>query len=306
GGGGAPPRIWGAALLGFLSALIVGPCLAPPLAGALLYIGSSGDPLLGGLALFALGLGMGLPLILLGTVGGGILPRPGPWMDEVRVLFGVILIGVAWWLLARILPGPVMLAMWAALLAGYGVHLGALERRRRASGALRLAQAGGMLALIYAGILLVGAASGAKDPLRPLGPLTGGTAAAAESGAEHTVFRRVDGLEELEAALAAAARAGRPAVVDFYADWCVECVRMERTVFSRQRVADALSDVAALQVDVTEYGTADRALMREFGVIGPPTILFFGAGGEERRDHRLIGEVDAEGFIAHLDRALAR
>lgn len=294
----------GAAALGFLSALIVGPCLAPPLAGALLYIGSSGDPVLGGLALFALGLGMGLPLIVLGTVGGGMLPRPGPWMDQVRVFFGVVLIGVALWLLGRVLPGPAILALWAVLLAAYGVHLGALQRRTRTA-AGDLGQAAGVLGLIYAAILLVGAASGAHDPLRPLQRLAAGPEAAGTE-ADRSALRRVANADELDAALAAAARAGRPAVVDFYADWCVECVHMERTVFGQPEVHEALADVAALQVDVTDYDAADRALMREFGVIGPPTILFFGADGDERRNHRLVGEVDAAGFVAHLERALAR
>lgn len=301
GQGGGRPRLWGAAVLGFFSALIVGPCLAPPLAGALLYIGGSGDPLLGGLALFALGLGMGLPLIVLGTVGGGVLPRPGPWMDEVRVFFGVVLVGVALWLLARVLPGPAMLALWAVLLAGYGVHLGALEWRTRPS-AGRPLQAAGVLALIYAGILLVGAASGAHDPLRPLQPLAAGTAT--DAAGERSALRRVGDVDALRAALAAAERAGRPALVDFYADWCVECVRMERTVFSRPEVHRALAGVAALQVDVTDYDAADRALLREFDVLGPPTILFFGADGRERRRYRLIGETDVDGFLTRLDQAL--
>lgn len=293
----------GAAAMGFGAALIVGPCLAPPLAGALLYIGASGDAVLGGIALFALGLGMGTPLIALGTIGGGALPKAGAWMDKVRVFFGVILLGVAVWLLARILPGPVILALWALLLAGYAVFLGALEPLGEMRGGRALAKAGGVLGLVYAVILLVGAALGGGDPLHPLQPLT--SAAGPAPAVTHPApFRRVDDLPELRSALAAAARAERPAVVDFYADWCVECVHMARTVFTEPAVRAALAPVAALQVDVTAYDRGDRGLMRALGVLGPPTMLFFGADGEERQRYRLVGAVDAEGFLAHLQRAL--
>lgn len=305
-GRGREGSLIGAGLMGFVAALIAGPCLAPPLAGALLYIGASGNAILGGVALFALGLGMGIPLIVLGTIGGGVLPRAGAWMNEVKSLFGVILLGVAIWLLARILPGPLTLVLWSLLLAGYGIHLGAAEPlSQSAGGGKRLAKAAGILGLVYAVILLVGAASGASNPLKPLQPLTAAnTGKVATTAATTRVFRRVETADALHAALAAAARNGRPAVVDFYADWCVECVHMKRTVFSKPKVREALSDVAALQIDVTDYDAADRALMREYGVIGPPTMLFYAANGEELTDYRLIGGVDANTFIQHLHRAL--
>ncbi len=290
----------GAALMGLAAALIVGPCLAPPLAGALLYIGSSGDAVLGGAALFALGIGMGLPLIVLGTAGAGVLPRAGAWMDQIKVLFGVILLGVAIWLLTRILPGPAILALWAILLAAYGVHLGALESAT--TSASRLAKAAGVLGLIYATILLVGASMGGADPLRPLAALMHSTTPAGR--AETSVFQRVSGRDELFDALDSAAAEQRPALIDFYADWCVECVHMERTVFNDEKVLQALKPVTALQVDVTDYNAQDRALLKELGVIGPPTILFFDAQGNELENHRLIGEVDADGFVRHLQRAL--
>lgn len=304
-GRGRQGGVAGAAIIGFVSALIVGPCLAPPLAGALLYIGASGDAVLGGLALFALGLGMGLPLIALGTVGGGVLPRAGAWMNRIKQLFGVILLGVALWLLARILPGPLVLALWAVLLLAYGVHLGALRATALDStGPARLQQSAGLLLVVYAVILAVGAASGSERPLRPLDRLAAGHAG--NSGRTSTAagldspFTRVADQSQLDAALAAAARAGRPAIVDFYADWCVECVQMEHTVFADPAVRAALGEVTALQVDVTDYDSADRALLERMGVFGPPTIVFYDADGNEARGQRLVGTIDAEGFIQQL------
>lgn len=304
-GRGREGGLIGAGLMGFVAALIAGPCLAPPLAGALLYIGATGDAVLGGLALFALGLGMGLPLILLGTAGGGMLPRAGAWMNEVKCLFGVILLGVAIWLLARILPGPVALLLWSLLLAAYGVHLGATTRLDNAtSGFRQIAKAIGMLALAYAIMLLAGASIGANNPLQPLQPLTVGQAGSAPTTTATSVFRQVTGPKQLRAALTTAARRGQPAVVDFYADWCVECVTMQRTVFSKPKVQAALSSVAAIQVDVTDYDAVDRAILANYHVIGPPTLLFFAANGVERSDYRLVGGVDAQGFLHHLQRAL--
>lgn len=291
----------GAALMGFAAALIVGPCLAPPLAGALLYIGSSGDAVLGGAALFALGIGMGLPLIILGTAGAGMLPKAGAWMEKIKVLFGVILLGVAIWLLTRIVPSPAILALWAVLLAAYGVYLGALESA--ATPIKRLAKAAGLLSLIYATILLVGAAMGATNPLRPLQDL-GQKQSNSQAVSKASAFKRVSNRDELFAALETAAREQRPAVVDFYADWCVECVHMERTVFNTEAVQNALAPIAALQIDITDYNAQDRDLLKELGVIGPPTILFYDATGDELKNYRLIGEVDAPGFVKHLQRAL--
>jgi len=303
-GRGREGDIVGAAVIGFVSALIVGPCLAPPLAGALLYIGASGDAVLGGLALFALGLGMGLPLIALGTLGGGILPRSGAWMIQIKHLFGVILLGVAVWLLARILPGPLVLALWAILLLSYGVQLGALRATSVQSTApMRLMQSAGLLLIIYAVVLVLGAASGSERPLRPLDRLALGTIGAGDSASNAALdspFTRVADQAELDAALAAAARASRPAVVDFYADWCVECVQMEHTVFADPAVRAALDEITALQVDVTDYNAADRALLKDMGVFGPPTIVFYDVDGNEVRSQRVVGTVEAQGFIQQL------
>ncbi|GAB3678851.1 protein-disulfide reductase DsbD [Salinisphaera aquimarina] len=297
----------GAAIMGFVSALVVGPCLAPPLAGALLYIGASGNALLGGVALFALGLGMGLPLIALGTVGASVLPRAGAWMNRIKHLFGVILLGVAIWLLARILPGPVALAMWAALLTAYGVQLGAIDGMSRATGPRAwLTRAAALLVLAWGVLMLIGAAAGAGNPLQPLRPFIQTGAGNATTPAGDNIaspFRRIQNKDALTAALAAAARAGQPAVVDFYADWCVECVQLEHTVFADPQVRAALGKVTALQVDVTDYDAADRALLRELNVFGPPTMLFYRPDGREAADQRLVGTMSTAELMRHIQRA---
>jgi len=300
----------GAAVMGFLAALIVGPCLAPPLAGALLYIGESGDAVLGGTALFALGLGMGTPLLALGAAGGGVLPKAGAWMHQVQVFFGVILLGVAVWLLGRIVPGPVYVGLWAALLAGYGIYLRALDPLPDdAGGVRRTAKAGGVVGLMYAAILLAGAGAGADDPLRPLTPFASGQASSpstATTSANAALFERVSSSASLEAALSRAADSGRPAVIDIYADWCVECKELEREVFGDPEVQRALREVAAVKLDVTAYNSDQRQALRSLEILGPPTVLFLGPDGDERRRYRLVGVTDAAGFLQRLNGALGR
>jgi len=290
----------GAAIMGFFSALIAGPCLAPPLVGALLYISSSGDMLLGGAALFVLGLGMGVPLIAIGVFGARIMPRAGAWMDEARIASGVVLLMVAWWLLSRLMPTDVTLAGWGLFALAYGSTLSTLTTATRAGTTIRRALVFGLW--LYAGAALVGVLVGGGNTLRPLAGLTTASTNAASSAPVESPFTRVGDLAELRAALDDARAEGRPAVVDFYADWCVECVQMEHGLFADPAVRDALSGVAALQVDVTDYDSADRALMRELDVFGPPTVLFFHAGGDEAADQRLIGRIDTAGFIQRLDR----
>ncbi|MES1952580.1 cytochrome C biogenesis protein transmembrane region [Salinisphaera sp. S4-8] len=293
----------GAALMGFFSALIAGPCLAPPLVGALLYISSSGDMVLGGAALFMLGLGMGVPLILIGVFGARLMPHAGAWMSEVQILSGVILLAVALWLLTRILPAPVSLAGWALLALGYASYLSTLEPAARAGRAIVRAVA--FLLFVYAGAATLGVLAGAHNAtaLRPLAPLIGAaTNTASKDATTDSPFTRVANLDQLQAALASARENGRPAVVDFYADWCVECVQMEHGLFAEASVRQALSEVVALQVDVTDYDSADRALMRELNVFGPPTVLFYRPDGSEAADQRLIGTIDSAGFIERLQR----
>ncbi|MES1929473.1 cytochrome C biogenesis protein transmembrane region [Salinisphaera dokdonensis CL-ES53] len=290
----------GAGIMGFFSALIAGPCLAPPLVGALLYISSSGDMLLGGAALFMLGLGMGVPLIAIGVFGARIMPHAGAWMNEFRVASGVVLLMVALWLLSRILPADVTLAGWGLIALGYGSYLSTLATQTRAATAIKRALV--FAVLVYAGAALTGVLIGGGTALRPLAGL--GTAAngATSTADVESPFTRIDNLEQLQAALDTARANGRPAVVDFYADWCVECVEMEHGLFADPAVRDALSNVAALQVDVTDYDDVDRKLMRELDVFGPPTVLFYRANGEEAADQRLIGKIDTDGFIERLNR----
>lgn len=289
--------VLGAAIIGFVSALIVGPCLTPPLAGALLYIGQTGDAALGALALFALGLGMGAPLLAIGTLGGRFLPKPGPWLERIKAAFGFVLLGVAVWMLARIAPPALTLALWAALLVGIAITLGAFEPLTVPACRLkRVAKGAGVFAAAWAAALLLGAAAGGDDPLRPLDAFANrGTPAPAS---EPAAFRPVKTAAQLEAAVAEAARAGRATMVDFYADWCVSCKIMEREVFGDPRVQARFKDMALLRPDVTAYDAEDRALMRRLNVIGPPTILFFDRNGRERS--RIVGEVDTEEFLKRM------
>ncbi|HXG27827.1 MAG TPA: protein-disulfide reductase DsbD [Nevskiales bacterium] len=282
----------GAGVMGFLSALIVGPCIAPPLAGALLYIGNTGDALLGGSALFALGLGMGTPLLALGVVEGGLLPRAGRWMDLVKHLFGFMLLGVAVWMLGRILPLPVTSTLWGLLALSLAIYLlaGAGGQRWR----FVLAAA----AIVYGAALLWGTVRGGVDPLRPwqaFRPSPG-------QPADRAAFLPVKSVEDLELLLAEAARQQRPVLLDFYADWCVACLKMEHEVFGDPAVRAALGNVLLLRADVTANDVQDRALLKALGVYGPPTLLFFAADGQERRDLRLVGETDSAGLLARLHR----
>ena len=287
----------GAGIMGFLSALIVGPCVAAPLAAALIVIGQSGDAVRGGLTLFAMSLGMGVPLLAFGVSAGKLLPRAGPWMNAIKAGFGVLLLGVAIWMLERILPPPVTLALWAALLIGTGLLMGALRKPGAAAGAgHQLARVGGLAALLYGGVMLIGAASGGHDPLRPLQGLGGDEAVAKLD------FRIIKSSGDLDRALAEAAAAGRTAMLDFYADWCVECKKMERYTFSEPLVAAALDGMLLIKADVTANDAADRELLNRFGIFGPPTIAFFDTSGSEARGFRQVGFAPASEFSMHVDR----
>jgi thiol:disulfide interchange protein DsbD len=289
----------GVAVMGFLSALIVGPCVAPPLAGALIYIGQTGDPWLGGLALFSLSLGMGAPLVAVGTLEGRYLPKAGPWMDAVKAVFGVAMLAVAIYLLSRVIPGPITMALWAALFIVSAIYMGALEPiGSAASGWRKLWKGTGLVLMLYGVMLLVGAGSGTSDMLRPLKGIAAGGGGAAE---EKLPFRSIKGVDGLEQALAASQ--GQPVMLDFYADWCVSCVELEKFTFPDPRVREALSDVVLLKADVTANDAQDKALLERFNLFGPPAILFFGPDGEERRGYRLVGFVGPEEFAEHARKA---
>jgi thiol:disulfide interchange protein DsbD len=290
----------GVGVMGFLSALIVGPCVAAPLAGALIYIGQTGDPYLGGAALFALSLGMGAPLIAIGTSAGKLLPRAGTWMDAVKAVFGVMLLAVAIWMLERIVPAAVSMLLWGVLLIVCGIYLGAFEPVTEGkSGWHKLWKGFGLVSCIYGALLLIGVASGGKDPLQPLGGLNlaGGGTAVAHKELE---FKQVKGLQQLDAAIKSANAQGKMVMLDLYADWCVSCKEMEKYTFSDPGVQVALADMVLLQADITANDEQDQALLKKFGLIGPPSIMFFDTNGMEKRRYRLVGFLEADNFMDHI------
>ncbi|MGQ0659207.1 MAG: protein-disulfide reductase DsbD [Chromatiales bacterium] len=298
----------GVALMGVLSALIVGPCVAPALAGALVYIGRTGDSVLGGLALFAMALGMGAPLLVLGASAGHLLPRAGAWMRTVRNVFGVLMLGVAIWFLERILPGPLVLTLWALLFIVSAVFLGAFDRLEPVTtGWRRLGKGLGLAACAYGVVLLVGAAAGNDNLWRPLARFNAGGAqdappASAVEAPRELRFNPIRGADGLQMALKNAG--GKPVVLDFYADWCVECKQLERETFSDESVRRALSGALLLRADVTANDALDQALLKQLGLYGPPAILFYDSSGAERRNYRLQGFVGPGPFMKHLDVAL--
>ena len=291
----------GTAIMGLLSAVIVGPCVAPPLAGALLYISQTGDAWLGGLALFAMGLGFGVPLLIIGTSAGKLLPKAGAWMESIKQVFGVIMLGVAIWFLQRVLPGMVTLLLWAALLIISAIYLGAFDTAHEAWQRFRKGLA--IVILAYGVMLVAGAAVGGSDPLKPF---TGSALLAVNQNPEQTQalpFKRFKTVDDLEQILQQAAARHQPVMVDFYADWCIACIEMEHKTFTVPEVQQSLQGVLLLQADVTANDAADKTLLDHFDLFGPPAILFFGADGDERPGYRLVGFVKAEPFIDHVREA---
>ena len=294
--------------MGGLSALIVSPCVAAPLAGALVYISQTRDVVLGGSALFSLAAGMSVPLLLVGASAGALLPRAGPWMESVKRFFGVLLLGVAWWILSPVLPGPVGVGGWGVLMLVAATSFGAFDRLHEVEGAgARLGKAFGVALAVLGAAQIVGAAAGSSDALQPLlrfaqkTSATGaGVAGAPAAAGEAPHFQRVRDMAELDAAVRSA---GRPVMLDFYADWCVSCKEMERFTFSDPRVRARLEKALLLQVDVTRNSAADRELLKRFNLFGPPGILFFDAQGRELAGQRVIGYQNSAQFLDSLSRA---
>jgi len=299
----------GVAVMGVLSALIVGPCAGPVLIGALIYTSQSGDYLTGALAMFALGNGMGAPLLVICTSGGKLLPKAGMWMNTVKAVFGVILLGVAILMLERILPGQVTLVLWALLLIIPAIYMRALDALPEGtSGWQRFWKGLGVAMLVYGTILIFGATTGARDPLNPLRGLD--TAASLSGTTAHTSphlqFKRIKSVADLEQAIQASSTAGKPAMLDFYADWCTYCVKMEDYTFSDPAVQSALAEVTLLQADVTSNDAEDVALLNHFNLFAPPAILFFDPDGRELGSSRLVGFLDAGEFLGHLQSAIGK
>jgi thiol:disulfide interchange protein DsbD len=288
----------GVFVMGALSAIIVSPCVAAPMAGALLYIGQTHDALLGGVALFALAMGMGVPLLLVGASAGALLPKAGAWMEAIKNIFGVMMLGVAIWLVSSLLPLGVAMALWAALLILSAVYLHALDALpHNASGWNKLGKGIGIIVLLLGIALLIGALSGARDIMRPLSSLGGGQAAAQSQ----MQFERVKNLAELDARVAQAH--GKTVMLDLYADWCVSCKEMENITFADAKVQAQLKNTLLLQIDLTANNDDDKALLKRYALFGPPAILFFDRQGSELSDFRVIGYQNPEQFLAWIKNA---
>lgn len=289
----------GVAVMGFLSALIVGPCVTAPLIGALIYIAQTGDAVLGGAALFALSLGMGAPLIVIGTSTGKWMLKAGPWMNAVKNFFGVLLLAVAVWLLSRVLPAGATMALYAALAIASGVYMGAFEPQRESrSNWHKLWKALGLILFIYGAALIVGALGGSQSLLQPLKGIISSTKSAGSES--HLVFRQIKGLSGLQQALDEARAKQQPVMLDFYADWCVSCKEMEAFTFPDPAVREALASFLLIQADVTANDAEDKALLKQLGLFGPPAIIFYDLESEEIAGHRVVGYMKAEDFLSHL------
>ncbi|WP_236180386.1 protein-disulfide reductase DsbD [Pseudomonas mosselii] len=285
-------NLYGAALLGALSGLLLGPCMTAPLAGALLFIAQSGDVLQGALVLFSLGLGMGVPLLLLVTLGNRYLPRPGAWMNLVKGLFGFVFLAMALYTVRGLLAETLVLALAGAWLIALGWAAWPALQRLPALRAIPL------LGALWGGLLLVGAAAGGNDLWQPLQPFAGKGTAAAPANA-HDAFVTVSAPADLQRELDAAKTRGQWVLVDYYADWCVSCKVMEKQVFGRGDVQASLAGMHLLRLDVTADSPASRELLQRFQVPGPPSLIWIGPEGDERRARRITGEIDATGFLQH-------
>lgn len=283
-------------VMGIISALIISPCVAAPLAGALLYISKTHDVVLGGVALFSLSLGMGAPLLMIGASAGTLLPKVGEWMKAVRNLFGVLMLGVAVWLISPVIPTNLQLALWAALLIVPAIYMHALDSLpAEAKPVLKLWKGIAIMMLVTGIALLIGALSGAKSPLQPL---SGVIANSAQATQNHAQFKRVQSVSELDQAINAAS--GKVVMLDFYADWCVSCKEYEQFVFTDSRIQNQFKNMVLLQADVTANNENDLALLKRFDLFGPPGIIFFNKSGEEIKP-KVVGYKNADDFLSILN-----
>ena len=302
-------RLLGAGVMGMISAAVVTTCVTPPLVAALTVIARTGDVTRGALALFALAIGMGIPLLAIGASAGHLMPKTGAWMASVKAVFGLMMLGMAVWMMDRLWPDTITLALWGVLLVTASNLLGTFTPLdEKATLARKLGKSLGIVVLLYGAALLIGAFGGGKDALRPLQFLSSaatGSADGRDNEADSSPFTRIKTGAELDAQLARAVAAGQPVMLDFYADWCVSCKELEKYTFPDPAVRKELTRAITLQADVTAMDADDQALMQRFGIMGPPTIVFFNAAGTEQPAMRVVGFMKAEAFAAHLHKAFA-
>ena len=278
----------GIAIMGFLSALIVGPCVAPPLAGALVYIGQTGDALLGGIALFVMSLGMGVPLLLIGLGAGKFMPKPGGWMEGVTKIFGIIMLGVAIWLLDRVINPTVTMYLWAFLFISFGVYLKIYTHI--------IVKSISKVLTILGAILLVGAVSGATNPLKPLDKFTSKVSLSKQ---DELKFIKIQNIAQLEDAIL---KSSKPVILDFWANWCVSCKELDEITFKNDEVIKRLQNFTLLKVDVTQNSEEDKAIQKKFGVVGPPALIFWDENKQEVKSAKIVGYKNPKEFLEILDK----
>lgn len=301
----------GVAIMGILSALVISPCATAPLSGALLYISSTGNALLGGLALFSMGFAMGVPILLFGTSAGHFLPKAGPWMKEVNIFFGVVFIGMAIFLLSRIITGPLNLILWAFLLLFYAVHLGLLEPAQH--GWQRIQKGFALIIAIYGSFLLAGATQNQTDIFHPFGNLKDNSQSLIANSSNNSTgqssniieFTKVKNISELKNELSLAKKNQQITILDFYADWCSSCRTIEKNVLTNPKVSTILNKFNRLKVDLTHYSDQDKKIMNELSVFNPPTFIFYDQNGNEIKNSRIIGEIDVQSFYEVINKLMA-
>jgi len=294
--------LWGAAVLGVVSSLLVSPCVSAPLAGALLYISASGDALGGAMKLFALGLGMGAPLLVVATGGAAWLPKSGPWLVTVKSIIGVLLLAVAIGMLSRVIPGEITLVLLGLLWAGVALFLGALDFSPKTP-AERLTQLLGIFLLVYALACWYGAFSGQTDPLRPLASNQPVSSASNGPTVNPDAWQTISTSAQLDRTLSEAKASGQPVLVDWYADWCISCKVIEHDVLPNPEVKRQLAGYKLIRFDMTQSTVEQRALLDRYKLFGPPALLFFGKNGTERADVRVVGEINTADFLKRIAKA---